>query len=56
MHPSKNPMAFRFLKRISWLIGSNDFCRSVNIIPVNRPSSKPFRILSIENNRHMLVK
>ena len=45
MHPSEKPIALSFLKRTSWLIVSNAFWRSINIIPVNRPSSKPFRIL-----------
>ena len=56
MHLSEKPMALSFLKRISWLYVSNAFWRSVNIIPLNRPSSKPFRILSVKNERHRLVK
>ena len=32
------------------------FCRSIKIIPVSKPSSKPFRILSVKKDKHRLVE
>ena len=37
---------------MSWLIVSNAFWRSIRIIPVTKPSSKPFKILSFKKERH----
>ena len=43
MHPLEKSMALDFFKRIS-----------VNIILVNRPSSNPFKILSVKNEIHKI--
>ena len=32
------------------------FCRSVNIIPVNKPSSNPFKTLSVKKDKHRFVE
>ena len=45
-----------FFKSMSWLIVSNAFWRSIKIIPVTKPSSKPFKILSFEKERHVSVE
>ena len=42
-------MALSFLKRISLLIMLNAFYMSVNVIPVNWPSSELSKILSVKN-------
>ena len=42
---SQKPIAFNFSKSILWSIVSNAFWRSISIIPVKRPLSKPFKIL-----------
>ena len=38
---SKKLIALRFCNKISWSMVSNVFCRSINIIPVDKPSN-PF--------------
>ena len=45
-----------FFKSMSWLIVSNAFWRSIKIIPVTKPSSKPFKILSFKKERHVSVE
>ena len=35
---------------------SNSFCRSINIIPVNKPLSNPFETLSVEKDKHKFVE
>ena len=35
---------------------SKTFCRSIKMILVGKPSSKPFRILSVKKDRHRLVQ
>ena len=35
---------------------SNSFCRSINIIPVNKPSSNPFETLSVKKDKHRFVE
>ena len=43
---SEKPIMLNLFKSMSWLIVSNAFWRSIKIIPVSNPSSKPFKILS----------
>ena len=55
MNLSDKPMAFEFFKK-NFMINCAEWFLEVNIIPVNRPSSKPFRILSVSNERRRLVE
>ena len=55
-HPSEKTHRFQFFKRTLWLVGSNTFLRSINIIPVNRPLSNQFRIFSVKNESQRLVE
>ena len=48
----ENSQNFILLIRISWLIVSNAFWRSMSIIPVWRPNSKAVVILSFRIERH----
>ena len=41
---------------MSWLIVLKDLCKSMRIIPVSRPESKPFSILSIKFEIEVSVK
>ena len=56
MHLSEKPIASSFYNKNSWFIVSKAFCRSIKIIPVSKPSSKPFRILSVKKDRYRLVE
>ena len=53
---SENLIALSFCNKISWSIMSNSFCRSINIIPVNKPSSNPFETLSVKKDKHRFVE
>ena len=53
---SENLIALSFCNKISWSIVSNAFCRSINISPVNKPSSNPFKISSVEKDKHRFVE
>ena len=53
---SEKPIMLNSLNSISWLIVSNAFWRSIKIIPVSKMSSKPFKILSFKNERHVSVE
>ena len=53
---SENLIALSFCNKISWFIVSNAFCRSFNIIPVNKPSSNPFESLSVKKDNHRFVE
>ena len=53
---SENLIALSFCNKISWSIVSNAFCRSINIIPVNKPSSNPFKTLSVKKDKHRFVE
>ena len=50
------PIDSRFFNKISWFIVLKAFCRSIKVIPVSKPSSKPFRIFSVKKERHRLVE
>ena len=52
MTSSENSQNFILLIRISWLIVSNAFWRSMSIIPVWRPNSKAVVILLFRIERH----
>ena len=52
----ENPKNSILLIRISWLIVSNAFWRSMSIIPVWRPDSKPVAILLFRYERHESVE
>ena len=52
----EKPIASSFFNMISWFIVSKAFCRSTKIIPVSKPSPKPFRILSFKKDRHRFVQ
>ena len=45
-----------FFKSMSSLIKSNDFWMSIKIIPVTKPSSKPFKMLPFKKERHVPVE
>ena len=53
---SENLIALSFCNKISWSIVLNAFCRSINIIPVNKPSSNPFKTLSVKKDKHRFVE
>ena len=44
------------LKKISWLIVSNAFCKSISIIPVSIPFSIPLKILLFNKDRQESVE
>ena len=50
-----NLVALSFCNRTSWFIVSNAFRRSISIIPVIKPSSNPFNILSVKCVKHRFV-
>ena len=52
MQWSENPIASSFFNKILL----KDFCRSIKIIPISKPSLKPFRILSVTKVRNRLVE
>ena len=56
MHLSEKPIASSFYNKNSWFTVSKAFCRSIKIILVSKPSSKPFRILSVKKDRYRLVE
>ena len=43
----ENPIEDIFFNKMLWFMVSNAFCKSISIIPVKRPESKPVRILSV---------
>ena len=45
-----------FCNKTSWFIVSNAFWRSTIIIPVNKPSSTPFNILSVKFDKHRFAE
>ena len=49
---SKNLITLSFCDKILWSIVSNAFCRSTNIILVNKPSSNPFKTLFVKKDKH----
>ena len=51
----QKPIALNFSISILWSIASNPIWRSISIIPVKRPLSKPFKILSFKYERHKSV-
>ena len=53
---SDNLIALKFCNKISWSIVSNSFCRSINIIPVNKPSSNPLKLLSVKKDKERFVE
>ena len=50
------PIDSRFFNKISWFIVLKAFCRSIKVIRVSKPSSKPFRIFLVKKERHRLVE
>ena len=52
MKSLENPKNSILLIRLSWLIVSNAFWRSMSIIPVWRPDSKPVSILLFRYKKH----
>ena len=53
---SENLIALGFCNKVTWSIVPNTFCRSINVIPVNKPLSNPFKILSVKKDKHRLVE
>ena len=53
---SQKPIAFNFSNSILWSIVSYAFWRSISIVPVKRPLSKPFKILTFKYERHKSVE
>ena len=53
---SEKPIVCNLPRRISWFIVSKDFWRSISIIPVKIPLSKPFSILSLRKERQRSVE
>ena len=45
-----------FLSKMSWFMVSKAFCRSMRIISVNRPESKPVSILSVKYEKEVSVE
>ena len=50
---SENVTTLSFCNKISWSIVSNAFCRSINIIPVDKSSSNPFKTLSVKKDKQI---
>ena len=44
------------LTRFPVFFESKTFCGLIKIIPVSKPSSKPFRNMSVKKDSHRLVK
>ena len=53
---SENLMHLIFFGSISWTIVPKDFCKSTKIKPVYFPNSKPFFILSVNNDEQDSVE
>ena len=53
---SENLIALSFRNKISWSMVSNAFCRSINIIPVNKPLSNHFKILFVKKDKHRFAE
>ena len=51
----ENPREAIFLRRLSWLIVSDAFCKLMRIIPVSRPESKPDDVLSVRYETEVSV-
>ena len=51
----EQPIAYNFCCRMSSSVVSKAFCKSVKIMPVIKPWSKPFRILSFKNDKQKSV-
>ena len=52
----ENLITLTFCNKTSWSIVSNVFCRSINIIPVNKPSLNSFKTLSVKKDNYTLHK
>ena len=52
----ENLTALSFGSKISWSIVSKDFCRSIIITPVNKPSPNYFKTLSVKDDKHRFVE
>ena len=53
---SENLIALSFSNKISWFIVSKALCRSIYIIPVNKPSSNSFKILSVKKDQYRFLE